>query len=101
MALDSQRVKQLFLAASELADLQQRQAFLERETAGDTDLLRRLAELLRVHDQPVVADQPLAVVPGFGDQTGAYASGAAKQAEDRVGSIVAGRYKLLQLLGEG
>jgi hypothetical protein len=42
MAADPRRVKELFGAALEVPDLQNRQAYLERQCAGDADLRQRL-----------------------------------------------------------
>ena len=94
MTADPRRVKELFVAVLDLPDAQARQAFLERECGSDADLRQRLQALLKAHDDPASAlDRPLAVVgPATADYHG--------PAED-VGTIIAGRYKLLEQIGEG
>jgi serine/threonine protein kinase len=109
MAADPCRVKELFVAALDLPDPQARQAFLERECGGDADLRRRLEILLQAHDDPASAlDEPLAAVgpaaagatssqgPADGPATASYHASA----ED-VGTVIVGRYKLLEPIGEG
>jgi tetratricopeptide (TPR) repeat protein len=94
MAADPRRVKELFFAALDLSDRQARQAFLERECGDEADLRQRLEVLLKAHDDPAsVLDQPLSAE---GPATAAYHG----QAED-VGAVIAGRYKLLEQIGEG
>ncbi|HKI33459.1 MAG TPA: serine/threonine-protein kinase [Gemmataceae bacterium] len=94
MATDPARVKELFVAALDLPDPQVRQAFLERECGANADLRQRLEVLLKAHDDPASAlDRPLAA---DGLATAAYHG----PAED-VGILIAGRYKLLEQIGEG
>jgi serine/threonine protein kinase len=95
MPADSRRIKELFAAVLELPDPQARQAFLKRECAGDPELHQRLAALLRAHDQPQPAlDQPLpAIAPGPEAHVIA--------PEEQPGTILAGKYKLLERIGEG
>ena len=90
MPADPRRVKELFVAALELPDPQARQAFLDRECGDDADLRRRLEVLLSAHDRPDSAlEKPLA------------ATGDEPNPAESVGTIVAGRYKLLEPIGEG
>jgi tetratricopeptide (TPR) repeat protein len=95
MAADPRRVKELFVAALDLPDPQARQAFLDQECGTDAELRQRLDVLLKAHDEPASAlNQPLAAV-GPAD-TAAYQGPA-----EVVGTVVAGRYKLLEQIGEG
>ncbi len=92
MPADSNRVKELFVAALELAEADRR-AFLDRECIDDPDLRRRLDALLQAHDQPESAlERPLAGEA----QTGMYG-----KAVESPGVVIAGRYKLLESIGEG
>src|SRR5262249_32973603 len=50
MAVDPARAKSLFLAASDLADPEERAAYLDRECAGDGELRARVEALLRAND---------------------------------------------------
>jgi eukaryotic-like serine/threonine-protein kinase len=101
MTVDAARAKTLFLAASDLGDPAERAAFLGRECGGDAELLRRVAALLRANDA-----SPLPP-PGPADATLAHSSECQSQSEDRddrsvrIGSVISGRYKLVQEIGEG
>src|SRR5216683_7933751 len=101
MAVDAARAKSLFLAASDLSDPAQRAAYLERECGGDAELRGRVEALLRAND---AAPLPPA---GAGDGTSAHAPDRLPETEDygdptaRVGSVVAGKYKLIEEIGEG
>jgi serine/threonine protein kinase/tetratricopeptide (TPR) repeat protein len=71
----------------------ERAAFLDRECADDTALRGRIEALLRAHDRAGHRlDLP---VPGDLEQTTAYIPG------DPPGAVIAGRYKLLEEIGEG
>ena len=100
MAVDPARAKSLFLAASDLADRAERTAYLDRECAADTELRARVEALLRVND---AAPLP----PREGDGTSAHVAERLAPTEDyddpaaRIGSIIAGKYALLQVIGEG
>jgi serine/threonine protein kinase/Flp pilus assembly protein TadD len=98
MAVDAARAKFLFLAASDLADPAQRSAYLERECGGDAELRARVEALLRANDAAPLAGAPGATVdsaPGL-PETEDYGDPTA-----RVGAILAGKYKLVEAIGEG
>ena len=116
MALDPRRVKALFNDALDLPDPADRPAFLERECQGDWELRVRLEELLAAYDQPASAlERPLVVDPGRRRPGAPAVSGAGAAVpgqtasfrlaspppDSLIGSIVAGRYKLRQEIGEG
>jgi serine/threonine protein kinase/tetratricopeptide (TPR) repeat protein len=84
----------LFAAAIAIADPAKREALLDRECAGRAELRQRLDLLLEAHGRTnQVLDLPNAAVP---NATGAYAP-----APSHVGTIIAGRYKLLEEIGDG
>src|SRR5262245_16430369 len=96
---------ELFVAALAIADPANRAAYLDRECSDDPALRRRIEDLLAGHarsghplDRPLVVPDETWTQPPDGqtDPTAAHfpAAGA-------VGSVVAGRYKLLQQIGEG
>ncbi len=92
MTADPRRVKELFVAALDQADPQARQALLDRECGGDSDLRRRLDVLLAAHDRPDSGlERPFAPAGNVTIDAPA----------DAVGTVVAGRYKLLEEIGEG
>src|SRR5262245_25913049 len=93
MPADPRRVKELFAAAVDLPDVEARQALLDRECANDPDLRQRLGALLLANDEPASAlEKPFAAPrPEF----------TSDFAGDAVGTVIAGRYKLLEELGEG
>jgi serine/threonine protein kinase len=101
MAVDAARAKSLFLAASELADPAERAAYLDRECSGDAELRARVEALLRANDAA-----PLPPVEEA-NRTGPYTPNAQNRSEDygdstaRVGAILAGKYKLIEAIGEG
>jgi serine/threonine protein kinase/tetratricopeptide (TPR) repeat protein len=119
MAIDPGRVKALFQAAIEQANPEERQAFLDREAGDNAELRARLDALLAVYDQPPgVLDRPLdadlqatAEMPGAtgrvatmpvptdgGEPAGSPRGGAGPSLID---SVIAGRYKIRQEIGEG
>ncbi len=98
MAVDAARAKSLFLAASDFADPAERAAYLERECGGDAELRARVEALLRANDAaplPVAGQATVDSAPGqpptedYGDPTA------------RVGAVLAGKYKLVEEIGEG
>ena len=92
MPVDPVRAKSLFLAAADLPE-EERAAYLERECGGDADLRDRVEALLRA-DAPARYDAP----GTFGD----YAPTADHSARDeQTGTVLAGKYRLSELIGEG
>lgn len=93
MTKNLNHLETLFAAAAELAG-EPRQAFLDRECAGDAALRQQLDGLLQAHDRVNhQLDKPLV----------AYAELEATRATDTqaIGSMIAGRYKLLEQIGDG
>src|SRR5690349_19023715 len=98
MAVDPDRVQAAFLAVVELSDPDERAAALDCECGPDAELRRRAEALLRANDQSdEYLDGPAAVPP---DLAGFARSGAAGP-PPAVGAVLAGRYRLLSVLGEG
>ncbi len=103
MAVDPAHVKSLFLAASDLADPAERVAYLDRECGGEAELRARVEALLRSHDA-----SPLPA-PGLADRTGPHALDAPAPApaaddprkDEQAGTVIAGKYTLLEVIGEG
>jgi eukaryotic-like serine/threonine-protein kinase len=91
MPLSFDRVKEVFLAALE-ATPAARPALLAEQCAGDADLRARVEAMLRAHNEDDVLDRPL-VEPPPTVPPGPAAEGP--------GTVVANRYRLEELIGEG
>src|SRR6516164_6962271 len=98
MAIDAARAKSLFLAASDLDDPAERAAYLERECGGNAELRARVEALLRANDAAPLPAAPRETVDSAPGQQGTedYADPTA-----RVGAGLAGKYKLVEEIGEG
>src|SRR5262245_58113416 len=99
MAATPDRAKSVFLAALEVPAGEARQAHIAAACAGDDSLLREVIELLRHHegagaflDPPAAPARPTTDLSVPASET----SGAAW-----AGLVLAGRYKLLEPVGEG
>jgi serine/threonine protein kinase len=91
MPTDPKLVRDHFLAAAELPAAE-RAAYLTAH-CGDAELRAAVERLLGAHDQPAsVLNRP---VPGGSEQTGVYIG------REEPGAVIAGRYKLLEQIGEG
>ncbi len=116
MPFDPQRVKALFQAALDCADLAERAAWLDRECGDDRELRDRLDQLLAGLEPAEFRPEDAADV-GTSAETIANPSGPTIAAAplragsgpipplppftSPVGSLIAGRYKIRQELGEG
>jgi tetratricopeptide (TPR) repeat protein len=88
----------LFVAALEKPTAFERHAFLDRACGGDIALRRRVERLLVAHVETLgILDQP-AVPPGWTDDGSA--AGVVPGGEC-AGTVVAGRYRLLEEIGAG
>jgi len=99
MAIDAARAKSLFLAAADIADLANRAAYLEGECGGDAELRTRVEALLRANDAlplPPLPEAQAAPAQGEPDFTQLF-----HDPNMRVGQILAGRYKLIEEIGQG
>ncbi len=91
-AADRERVKELLSRAAQIPP-HERAAYLEQAAGGDRHILAEALELLRTLDDPTFMSAPTgAGLSGALDPNGALREGP--------GSRI-GRYKLLQLIGEG
>jgi serine/threonine protein kinase len=99
MSADPKQIQAAFLAAAELTDPAARAAVLDRE-CPDPDVRRRVEALLKAHDEPgSLLDRPAAGPTGtFGDRA---ATADHTDSGEAIGTVVAGRYKLLEAIGEG
>src|SRR5262245_50445799 len=91
----------LFLAALERADLDERRAFLRQACGDDAELLRRVEQLLAAY----AAGQSKLEPPTGPLVENARDEGVLLATEEHggaaAGTIIAGRYRLLERIGEG
>src|SRR5947209_2480615 len=101
MPIDPAQAKSLFLGASDLSDPAERASYLERECGGDAKLRGRVEALLRAND---AAPLPAAEA---GEGPSAHGSDRQPPTVDhgdptaRVGSVLVGKYKLIEEIGDG
>src|SRR5262245_27507363 len=101
MPVEPRSLKELFLSAVAVAPAE-RDAWLERECGQDLELRRRVELMLAAHDTPQSlldrlapeAKPPLAATLAAAEST--YSA-----ARESAGSVVAGRFKLVEDIGEG
>ena len=88
---------EFFLNAIEIGDPQQRRVYLDSACAGDAGLRQAVDALLQAHAEAgSFLDRPGdATIAPSGDES------AAATSLEKPGTIIAGRYKLLQQIGEG
>jgi serine/threonine protein kinase/tetratricopeptide (TPR) repeat protein len=93
MSTTPDRLESLFAAALALTNADERAAYLDQACAGDAALRGQVEALLRAHAHAGhLLDRP---VPGAPEPTAAHSPGA------QPGTIIAGRYKLLEEIGAG
>src|SRR5262249_10511629 len=85
---------ELFAAAIAVTDPTERAKLLDHECAGRPELRRRLEMLLAAHSR----SHPLLDAPNPGDPN---TTATHAPASMLVGTVIAGRYKLLEAIGEG
>ena len=89
----------VFSAALERGSAAEQNAYLDRACADDPALRQRVEALLRAHDR---AGGFLGRVPDPAETAGSEPSGGPGPAADlAAGVVIAGRYKLLERIGEG
>jgi tetratricopeptide (TPR) repeat protein len=90
----------LFEAALKIPTTAERRAFLENACAGNVSLKRRVEQLLTAHMKTLgILDQP-AGPPGWAEVTAELGPGPTPTGEI-IGTVVAGRYRLLEEIGNG
>src|SRR6266542_3205739 len=105
MPIEPRSLKELFLAALALAPAA-RAAWLERECAQDAQLRQRVELMLVAHETPQsLLDRVAPPAPPPEPATGALAHAEAERASpaepEEPGTVLAGKYKLLEQIGEG
>jgi len=89
----------LFFAAASLPPGDEREALLARECAADPELRRRIDRLLNAHDVASgILDRDRPTEPTLLHPN---APGDAEYGDAHAGTVIGGRYKLLERIGEG
>jgi serine/threonine protein kinase len=91
--------RDVFLLALDIKNPAERAAFLDRACADHPSLRAQVDQLLQAHEQAGQFLNPPHTVASASEHTGPYASYVA--ATDSAGMVVAGKYKLLEQIGEG
>ncbi len=92
MQTDAKQIRDHFLAAAELVG-HQREAYLEAHCGHDSEVRAAVERLLSAHEQPAsILERPIPLGPEHTQVHHAY---------EQPGAVIAGRYKLLQRIGEG
>jgi len=94
--VDPRRIRELFLAIQDLPDDRARAQFLEKECAGQNALRQRVVDLWMGKD--TLAN--LTNTPYEPPQPKSRPQGTANS-QEAIGSLIAGKYKLLETIGEG
>src|SRR5436309_1569885 len=94
--------RDIFVAALQQDDPARRAAYLGQACAGDAALRQRIDHLLSLHGQAGSFLNPPAAAPTpAGEGNGAGQTVSYDPPAERPGVVVAGRYKLLEEIGEG
>jgi hypothetical protein len=101
MPVDAARAKSLFLAASDLADPAARAAYVDRECAGDAELRARVEALLQANDAAPFPSVTTEEDKGTHDPHQLPATLEAVDPSASLGTMIAGKYKLIEVIGEG
>jgi len=91
--------RDVFLEALDIKNPAERAAFLDRACADQPSLRAQVDQLLQAHEQAGPFLNPPHTVASEVQHTGPYAS--VSFAADRASMVVAGKYKLLEQIGEG
>jgi serine/threonine protein kinase/formylglycine-generating enzyme required for sulfatase activity len=96
MPIDPSRLEAVFLAAIEANDASKRAEIVCAQCAGDSELRRRVESLLRAHERS--GDLPSVGTVEFAGEREPTVNDSSTAA---AGRIIAGRYKLVEEIGEG
>ena len=96
MANQPSREEQIFIAALQLATREERTAYLKDTCASDAELRQRVEALLQAHEQARASLDPDVTVKSAPSPDLPAAEPITEKPGDRIG-----RYKLLQVIGEG
>ncbi len=104
------RAREIFEIAIEIADSGKRDDYLNQVCAQDQNLLQAVKELLQAHDQATgilasreedVANDDAEAGDGKNTARGLASTSAGRMRGEKTGDVVAGKYRLLEQIGEG
>ena len=101
-AIDPNRVRDLFLAAAELPETE-RSAYLRKNCGSNAELRGAIERLLLAHANPISLVNPATIEysPELNQNLeSSFSTGSFDVQPDR-GGVVVGKYKLIELIGEG
>jgi serine/threonine protein kinase/formylglycine-generating enzyme required for sulfatase activity len=98
MPADLAAVKALFLQAAALDDPAARAALVDERCGGDAALRDRVHALLAANDRAEEGAATASLGPGAGDPA---PTADFPGKDERIGAVLAGRYKLIEAIGEG
>jgi serine/threonine protein kinase/WD40 repeat protein len=101
MAVEAARAKSLFLVASDISDPAERAAYLERECADDVEVRARVEALLRANDAGPLLPGTVKEGTGTQDPQRLPATVELIDSAAALGTVIAGKYKLIEVIGEG
>jgi hypothetical protein len=103
MAPSTNQVESILADAVDIAGERERREFLARACAGDEALRRRVEELLANHDAAGVSflECPPSGLLETVNERDAGDAGGGRHLSEGPGTVVGGRYKLLEQIGEG
>ena len=105
MTVDIERLKKLFLEAIEITDREVRERFIDEQTSDDNELRGHLMEMIAAHGQPAPAlDAPFLTArdaEALGEVFHVTPESDRPVSPEHHGMILGGKYKLLELVGEG
>lgn len=94
-SVDMKRVKELFFALLEISDESSRLEYLEKECGQDHELKQGVLDLIKAHQSPATAVQKPFLVPSDVLVVNT------PLPDEYLGAVIAGKYKILELIGEG
>ncbi len=106
MSKDTPSPELIALAAKNIIDAEQREAYLEEACAGDQPLLSEVRELLQRGIEQIADSGFAATMAANGENVGPAAAGtfsteAYQQTSTSDGGLIGGKYRLLRRIGEG
>ncbi len=91
----------LFAATIAIADTSERAAFLDRQCGDQPDLRQRIAQLLEAHFQSNPLLNPTNLIPLRNQVAPANATSDFPNQGEQLGGVIAGKYTLVEIVGEG